>query len=69
MISVQLGRKVRSTDGIASLSSLRLDVDDSFSVSRRSFFDLFTTDSAAAAEGAVGVTNTLDAMASFGPFN
>ena len=48
----------------------RRDVDDSFSVSRRSFFDLFTTDSAAAtAEGAVGVTNTLDAMASFGPFN
>ena len=50
---------------------LRRYVDDSFSVFRRSFFDLFTTDSAAdaAAAGAVGVTNTLDAMASFGPFN
>lgn len=52
----------RRCDRIAA--SLCRDVDDSFSVFRRWFFDLFTIDSTAAADGASGVTNTLDAMAS-----
>ena len=50
----------RRCDRIAA--SLCRDVDDSFSVFRRWFFDLFTIDSTA--DGASGVTNTLDAVAS-----